>query len=118
MERRVLGNMYGLVANKYNGFNWDYWQVRAVCGFGVEDFPTNIKPDGCYGFKGMYAKENGILLDEVIDDQLVEKAIYKKENIKKEIKSKIKYYYLILIIIIIILVIGIAILLYLLVILL
>ena len=33
--------------------------------------------------KGMSAKENGILIDEVIDDQLVEKSIYKKENIKK-----------------------------------
>lgn len=40
--RRVLGNLYSIPAEKYcNGFDWDFWEAKAKCGFGVNDFPDN-----------------------------------------------------------------------------
>lgn len=76
--RRVLGNMYGLLSSRYNGFDWDYWQVKAICGFGVEDFPKNIKQTGCYGFKALLANSDGFIKNSEIDSELEKKIIYKR----------------------------------------
>lgn len=59
--RRVLGNLYSIPAEKYcNGFDWDFWEAKAKCGFGVNDFPDNIVKNGFWAYKALIAKGNGV----------------------------------------------------------
>lgn len=81
--RRVLGNMYGLLANKYNGFDWDYWEAKAKCGYGVKDFPKIQNCEGYYGFRAVVSENNGRLKKVVIDKKTKNHIIQYKELIKK-----------------------------------
>lgn len=64
--RRVLGNMYSVPANLLNGIDWDYWEVRAKCGLSCEDFPQNVKQEGCFAYKTILARKNGVIKNIVI----------------------------------------------------
>jgi carbamoylphosphate synthase large subunit len=57
--RRVLGNLYGVPAEKLTGVNWDYWEARARLGLDVSDFPENVRQDGFFAYKTIMAKQNG-----------------------------------------------------------
>jgi len=64
--RRVLGNLYGVPAEKLTGVNWDYWESRARLGFDVSDFPRSVRQDGFFAYKTIMAKQNGIVKKIVI----------------------------------------------------
>lgn len=81
--RRVLGNMYGILASKYNGFDWDYWETRAKCGYDLKDFPRNHNSEGYYGFRAVVSKNNGRLKDVVIDAKTKNNIIQYRELIKR-----------------------------------
>ena len=59
--RRILGNMYSVPANRLNGMDWDYWEVRAKCGLNCDDFPVRIKQEGYFAYKTILAEKNGII---------------------------------------------------------
>lgn len=59
--RRVLGNMYSVPANLLNGLDWDYWEARAKCGLNCEEFPRNVKQEGCFAYKTILAQKNGMI---------------------------------------------------------
>lgn len=61
--RRILGNMYSVLANQLNGFDWDYWEVRAKCGLDCKDFPVKSKQEGFYAYKTVLAEANGKIAD-------------------------------------------------------
>lgn len=58
--RRVLGNIYGLPAQCHNeGFNWDYWEAAAKCGFSLAGFPREVKESGFWAYRALIAPKNG-----------------------------------------------------------
>lgn len=59
--RRVLGNLYSVPAQGHGcGFDWDYWEVRAKCGFGVTGFPRHISQEAFWAYRALVAEENGV----------------------------------------------------------
>lgn len=59
--RRVLGNLYSVPAESLGeGFDWDYWQARAWCGFGCDGFPGSVPQTGFWGYRALIAETNGI----------------------------------------------------------
>ena len=59
--RRVLGNLYGIPAEGLcGGFDWDYWEARAKCGFGVKDFPEKVVQNGFWAYRALIAEEDGV----------------------------------------------------------
>lgn len=59
--RRVLGNLYSIPAEGLgNGFDWDYWEVRAKCGFGCDNFPAQVVQTGFWAYRALIAKKNGV----------------------------------------------------------
>lgn len=59
--RRAIGNMYGVPASALNGFDWDYWETRALMGLSCEGFPSTIPADGYFAYKAILAPQNGII---------------------------------------------------------
>lgn len=59
--RRVLGNLYSIPAECLgDGFDWDYWEVRAKCGFGYDGFPKCVPQRGFWAYRALIAEQNGI----------------------------------------------------------
>ena len=67
--RRVLGNMYSVLSNPLNGFDWDYWETRAKCGLDCSGFPVNMEQKGFYAYKTVLAQENGIIETIKVPDE-------------------------------------------------
>ena len=67
--RRVLGNMYSVLSNPLNGFDWDYWETRARCGLDCSEFPDNMKQEGFYAYKTVLARGNGVIKAISIPDE-------------------------------------------------
>ena len=61
--RRILGNMYGIPAEMVSGFNFDYWETRALCGLSCADAPTAMRSEGHFAYKMLLAPRNGIIKD-------------------------------------------------------
>ena len=57
--RRAIGNMYGIPASQYNGFDWDYWEARALTGHDCSSFPVGMPQDGHFAYKAVMADKNG-----------------------------------------------------------
>lgn len=57
--RRTVGNMYWLPAGKVNGFDWNYWEVRARCGLSCEKIAKCTFQEGFYAYKAILAQKNG-----------------------------------------------------------
>lgn len=71
--RRVLGNLYMIPASSaMGGFNWDYWHVRATCGFGCLDFPYGMKQTGYWAYRALFSKRNGVYSSIVVPDDMRE----------------------------------------------
>lgn len=69
--RRVLGNLYSVPAEGLGeGFDWDYWEVKAKCGFGVEDFPASVPCTGHWAYRALIAEENGVFKGVQVDDDI------------------------------------------------
>ena len=76
--RRVLGNMYSISANHFgDGFDWDYWEARAKCGFGCSGFPEHVPQKGVWAHRVLLADRNGVLKGFEIPPSM-EKYIYHK----------------------------------------
>ncbi len=100
--RRVLGNLYSVPAEGLGGgFDWDYWEVRAKCGFGVADaFPKYVPEEGFWAYRALIAKENGIykgvhltkeFSDHVYDEWMLQKPGY---VIKNHMSDPLGFYFL------------------------
>ena len=61
--RRTLGNMYHVLANQLNGFDWEYWEVIARCGMSCNLFPLLNYQQGYFAYKTVLAPKNGIITD-------------------------------------------------------
>ena len=59
--RRILGNMYGIPAEMVSGFNFDYWETRALCGLSCADAPTAMRSEGHFAYKMLLAPRNGVI---------------------------------------------------------
>ncbi|MBO4899321.1 MAG: ATP-grasp domain-containing protein [Lachnospiraceae bacterium] len=59
--RRILGNMYSVLSNPLNGFDWDYWETRAKCGLDCTGFPIGTLQEGFYAYKTVMAEKNGTI---------------------------------------------------------
>lgn len=59
--RRTLGNMYHVLGNQLNGFQWEYWEARARCGLDCKGFPKNAQQEGFFAYKTILAPNNGII---------------------------------------------------------
>ena len=82
--RRVLGNLYSIPAEGLGeGFDWDYWEVRAKCGFGVNDFPKEVHQKGFWAYRALIAGQNGIYKGLKIDKE-IEKYIYEERMLHNE----------------------------------
>lgn len=76
--RRVLGNLYSIPAsNLCGGFDWEYWNARAKCGFSMEDFPVDTQQRGCWNYRALFVSKPGIYQSIVIPEEY-EKHIYKR----------------------------------------
>jgi biotin carboxylase len=64
--RRVLGNLYGVPAEKLTGLNWDYWEARALCGLDCSSFPIVSDQKGFYAYKAIMGTRNGVVKKIVI----------------------------------------------------
>lgn len=64
--RRVLGNMYGVPGNQITGLDWEYWEVRARCGWSLENFPRQMSQVGYFAYKTILASGNGRIKSIVI----------------------------------------------------
>ncbi|MBP5468021.1 MAG: hypothetical protein J6Z11_02100, partial [Candidatus Riflebacteria bacterium] len=74
--RRVLGNLYSIPAEGLGqGFDWDYWEVKAKCGFGTDDFPENVSQKGFWAYRALIATKNGIFMKIEIPEN-IEKNVY------------------------------------------
>ena len=74
--RRVLGNLYSIPAEGLGqGFDWDYWEVKAKCGFGTDDFPENVSQKGFWAYRALIATKNGIFRKIEIPEN-IEKNVY------------------------------------------
>ena len=74
--RRVLGNLYSIPAEGLGqGFDWDYWEVKAKCGFGTDDFPDNVSQKGFWAYRALIATQNGIFRKIEIPEN-IEKYVY------------------------------------------
>jgi biotin carboxylase len=67
--RRILGNMYSVLANPLNGFDWDYWETRAKCGLDCSGIPQNTVQEGCFAYKTLMATSNGKIEDICIPEE-------------------------------------------------
>lgn len=77
--RRVLGNLYSIPAEGLgDGFDWDYWEVCAKCGFGLEDFPAVVPQKGFWAYRALIAKQNGRFQGLQLHRD-IENYIYKKK---------------------------------------
>ena len=80
--RRAIGNMYGYIASKYSGFDWDYWEARALTGHDCTMFPVNQPKDGFFAYKAILSDKNGVIKSIKIPDRyskyLIDKCIIKK----------------------------------------
>lgn len=75
--RRVLGNMDGVSSKMHNdGFDWDYWEARAKCGFGCEGFPIDPPHVGVWGHKALVAHKNGKYVDVEIPEDIKSKVYF------------------------------------------
>ena len=75
--RRILGNMYSVPANMLTGIDWDYWEVRARCGCGCDNFPVVVSQEGYYAYKAILGNRNGIIKSITIPKEY-DKYIYDK----------------------------------------
>lgn len=81
--RRVLGNLYSIPAEGLGqGFDWDYWEVRAKCGFGIQDFPANVPQKGFWAYRAVISKTNGIFQGIQMPDD-IKKHIYERKMLQK-----------------------------------
>lgn len=69
--RRVLGNLYSIPAECHGeGFNWDYWEVRAKCGFGCDGFPSKVSQSGFWAYRALISDRDGIYRGYEIPDDI------------------------------------------------
>lgn len=73
--RRVLGNMYGIPAEKASGFDWDYWEALSHCGFPLDSIPNKTDEEGFYAYRAVMAGKNGHIKN-VTMDSAVQKYIF------------------------------------------
>lgn len=59
--RRILGGLYSIPAEGLGGgFDWDYWETRARCGYSLDEFPIgNVPQKGYWGYRALVAPKNG-----------------------------------------------------------
>lgn len=67
--RRAIGNMYGIPAGFLCGFDWDYWEARAMMGMDCSMFPKNMPKDGFFAYKAVMAPENGVIKNIMIPER-------------------------------------------------
>ena len=80
--RRVLGNLYSIPAEGLGeGFDWDYWEVRAKCGFDLDDFPTTVSQKGFWAYRALIARQNGKFQGIHIPPEM-QKQIYAKRMLQ------------------------------------
>ncbi len=80
--RRTVGNMYHVLSNPLNGFEWEYWEARARCGLDCSNFPMKMMQEGNYAYKTILAKENGMVKSIVIPENY-KKYIFDEFYLKK-----------------------------------
>lgn len=69
--RRVLGGLYHIPAEYLGkGFDWEYWETKARCGFGVDDFPLDVPQSGFWAYRSLIAEENGVFKEILIPDEI------------------------------------------------
>lgn len=81
--RRVLGNMYSVPANQLNGFDWDYWEIKARCGLDCSNFPRKQQQEGWFAYKTVQATRNGTIQKIRIPENY-DKYIYDQFFLMKE----------------------------------
>lgn len=67
--RRAIGNMYAVPASALCGFDWDYWESRALTGNDCGGIPRSIPKDGFFAYKTMLASKNGKVAKIQIPDR-------------------------------------------------
>lgn len=89
--RRVLGNLYSIPAEGLgDGFDWDYWEVRAKCGFDLSDFPASVPQKGFWAYRALIARQNGRFLGISVHPE-IQKHIY-SEKMLHDIGHRITNY--------------------------
>lgn len=59
--RRILGGLYHVPAEYLGkGFDWEYWETKARCGFGVDDFPLEVPQSGFWAYRSLVAEKDGV----------------------------------------------------------
>lgn len=70
--RRIPGGLYTIPAESVSGINWDYWEVRAKCTDGLEDFPTYEHYNkGYFAYKCLMAHKDGIIKKIIVSDDII-----------------------------------------------
>lgn len=92
--RRVLGNLYSVPAEGLGGgFDWDYWEVRAKCGFGTQGFPPSVPQKGFWAYRALIAPQDGVyegisippdIQKHVYASRMVQEAGYAVSNHKSD----------------------------------
>jgi len=69
--RRVLGGLYHVPAEGLGkGFDWDYWEVKARCDFGLSDFPQHVPQSGFWAYRSLVAAKNGTYRKLIVPDDI------------------------------------------------
>lgn len=82
--RRVLGGLFWKVAAGHGkGFDWDYWHVKAMCGFGCDDFPE-VPMEGYWAYRILFAPKDGrikkINVSNRLNDKIYETYVFHREG--------------------------------------
>lgn len=80
--RRILGNMYSVISNKLNSFDWDYWEIRSKCGLECSSIPYDCYQNGFYAYKAIMSTKDGCIEDINIPKEYIP-YIFKKFWLKK-----------------------------------
>ena len=71
--RRILGGLYHIPAGYLGcGFDWEYWETKARCGFGLDDFPSNVPQKGFWAYRSLISPKDGSFKDVVFSDKIKE----------------------------------------------
>jgi biotin carboxylase len=88
--RRIIGNMYSVVASAANDFEWDYWQARAGIGMDCSHAPYRMGNRGFFAYRALIPPKNGKIKDIVIEKE-IEPYIFRK-NIFRHIGDTVDNY--------------------------
>ena len=77
--RRLIGNLCNRAFQIHDDFDWDYWYVRACCGFGCEDIPIRLDPLVYVGVRSLLAGSGGRFKGVKIEDGLKKHLVFQRD---------------------------------------